>query len=318
MLFFRDYVLLKKQNPPKFFIEWAPNPDPLYHSPADSPLEMPIHPPLPNAPIPVDGYMISLDHLVGGRAKRKFQQVASKYGLHHVLKFKGPVILDSGGYQNKHRNPINVLELQSIFKPDFVIHMDVLGDYKQTIKNALLTKAYEECFDFKIYYVIQGRNISEFTKCANILVKNGCLRFAIGNLSHLSYLRRNEMIREIVSAIKRIIGDRPLHLLGVSNPKLILELKGLITSFDSSTGIRNATRLREVFELKNNEIIYFRKIDKRPREFTCNCPICQVFNVFENEYKYPKGTGERRKIRFARAIHNTYVIWKAINSNNSL
>jgi len=314
MSFLTEHIPIKGQYPPKFFIEWAPNPDPLYHAPDESPLEMPIRPSLPKAPIPVDGYMISLDHLVGGRAKLKFRYVAEKYGLHRVLKFDGPIMLDSGGYQNKHRDPFTVLELQSTFKPNFVMHMDVMGNWKKTVRNALIAKEFEKCFDFEIYYVIQGRDVADYKKCANMLIKLGCERLALGNLSFLSYLRKLDKLKEIILSIRDVVGDRPVHLLGVSNPKLILELRGLINSFDSSTGIRNSTRLREIFNLFDGKIIYYRKMNKKPREFQCDCPICQVVDIFENEYKYPKGTGERRRIRFSRAIHNTYIIWKSIRS----
>lgn len=303
-------------HPPKFFIEWAPNPDPLYHASSESPLEMPIYPPLPEASIPVDGYMISLDHLIGGRAKRKFRDVANKYGLHNVLKYDGVIMLDSGGYQNKNRDPVEVLELQSKFGPDYVVHMDALGNYKKTIRNALITRHHEESFGFKIYYAIQGRTLTEYTKCTKKLLEMGCERFAVGNLAHLAYLRRIEEIERIVLAIKKIIKDKYLHLLGISNPRLILRLKNFISSFDSSTGVRNATRLREVFTWDGNQMGYFRKLDKKPNGFNCDCPICRTFDIFENEYNYPRGTGERRKIRFSRAIHNTFILWKAINSRN--
>lgn len=300
----------------RFFITWAPNPDPLYHSAHESPLEMPIRPPLPRAGIPVDGYMVSLDHLIGGRAKRKFRNAAEKRGLHEVLKFNGPIILDSGGYQNKTRNPIEVLEFQSNFGPDFVVHMDVIGNYKKTVKNASITKNYEDCFDFKVFYAIQGQTLNQYIKCATKLLEMGCERFALGNLAYLSYLRRVEEIKRKILAVKEIIGNRPLHILGVSNPKLILALKGLITSFDSSTGIRNATRLREIFAWDGKQIRYFKKLDTKPKEFYCDCSVCKVFDIFENEYDYPRGTGERRKIRFSRAIHNTYVLWKAVHSED--
>jgi tRNA-guanine family transglycosylase len=232
------------------------------------------------------------------------------------LKFSGPIILDSGGYQNAHRDPVKVLEIQSIFRPDFVIHMDVVGDSKRTIRNARITREHENCFSFTIYYAIQGQNIIEYKKCAEKLLKIGCKRFALGNLAYQAYLRRLKEIMEVIFAVKKVTRNNPIHLLGVSNPKLILQLKNLITSFDSSTGVRNATRLREVFAFDGNQIKYFRKFNNRPGEFHCDCPICKIFDIFENEYNYPKGTGDRRKIRFSRAIHNTYIIWKVVNMKN--
>jgi len=299
----------------RFFIAWAPNPDPLYHKAEESPIEMPIRPALPRASIPVDGYMLSLDHLIGGRAKKKFRDVAEKHGLHKVLKYDGPIMLDSGGYQNKHRKPLEVLEFQSKFRPNLVIHMDALGDYKKTLRNALITKEHESSFNFKIYYAIQGLTLQQYKKCAERLLKIGCENFALGNLAYLSYLRRITDIYERVLLVKKTIRNRPLHILGVSNPELIINLRGIIDSFDSSTGVRNATRLREIFLWDGKRIQYIRKPKERPSDFSCDCPICEKFDIFKNEYEYPRGTGQRRRIRFSRAIHNTFILWKATHND---
>jgi tRNA-guanine family transglycosylase len=302
---------MKKETKSKYFVSWAPNPDPLYHAASKSPLGMPINPPLPNVAIPVDGYMISLDHLIGGRAKLRFRELAEKHGLHKVLRYKGPIMLDSGGYQKKERNPLEVLEFQAKFKPDFVTHMDVIGNVKKTVKNAEMVKQYEGSYDFKIYYVIQGRNVGDYIKCARMLLKLKCERFAIGNLARLSFLHKIGPIERVISSIRKEIGDKPLHLLGISDPKLVSNFGNIISSFDSATGIRNAVRLREVFSIVGNALIYYKKPTKRPTEFLCTCPVCKIFDVFENEYNYPKGNGERRRIRFLRAIHNTYIWWQA-------
>jgi len=296
-----------------YFISWAPNPDPLYHRVWESPVGMPIDPPLAHVSIPVDGYMLSLDHLIGGRAKKGFKDLAERQGLHKVLRYRGPIMLDSGGYQTRDRHPLDVLDLQARFKPDFAIHMDVLGNVKKTIRYAKLTKQYEDSVDFKIHYVIQGKTVADYIKCARALTHFGCERFALGNLSRLSFLRKVDLIYQVIPAVKRIVGNCDIHLLGVSDPGLISSFRNIITSFDSATGIRNATTLREVFFLSGDTLIYFKKPSRRPPEFRCRCPVCKVFDVFENEYGYPKGTGQRRRVRFLRAVHNTYVWRLAIN-----
>jgi tRNA-guanine family transglycosylase len=270
---------------------------------------MPIRPSLGRVAVPVDGYMVSIDHLIGGRAKKKFRDLAEKHGLHKVLRYKGTIMLDSGGFQKKDRDPVDVLELQSKFRPDSVVHMDVAGDMKKTVRNAIITRRHEESFDFDIYYVIQGNTLTEYLQCVRSLKKLGCKRFALGNLSRLSFLHRIRPIQKIIPLIKREIGNASLHLLGISDPRLISNFRCIISSFDSATAIRNATRLREVFFARDDILIYYKKPSKRPKEFFCNCPVCLIFDVFEDEYQYPAGVGLRRRIRFLRAIHNTYV-WK--------
>lgn len=305
---------MKKETISRYLISWAPNPDPLYHRAWESPMGMPIKPSLGQVAIPVDGYMVSLDHLIGGRAKKKFRELAKEHGLHKVLRYKGMIMLDSGGYQKKDRNPVDVLELQSKFRPDSVVHMDVVGNIKKTVRNAAITREHEESFDFDIYYVIQGNTLSEYVWCARSLRKLCCKRFALGNLSRLSFLHKVRPIQKIIPLIKREIGNNPLHLLGISDPRLIYDFKHIISSFDSATGIRNATRLREVFFARGDTLIYYKKPSKRPKEFFCSCPVCSTSNVFEDEYQYPLGIGVRRRIRFLRAIHNTYVWGHAIKA----
>ena len=77
----------------EYFTEWAPSPDPLYHDSNQSPQEMTIDPPLLDTPISVSRYTISLEHLVGGRAKKSFRRAAEENGINAVLDYPRPIIL---------------------------------------------------------------------------------------------------------------------------------------------------------------------------------------------------------------------------------
>lgn len=300
----------------RYYVTWAPNPDPLYHSAHDSPLHLPIKPPLPKVNILVDGYMLSLAHLIGGRAKIKFREAAEKKGLRKVLKFNGPIMLDSGGFQMQDNEPNKVLELQARFRPNYVVHMDIVGNWKKTVRNAKKTKEMEDSFDFSIYYVVQGRNLFEYKKCAEKLLRLKCEKFAIGNLFKLAMThKKNEILTRVIT-VGQIIKNRPFHLLGLSRPDLLSQLGFHFDSFDSASAIRNATKgQQEIFmwdEKKRKMKYFYSSLYKyRPNELKCSCPVCKIFDVFENEYKLPRGTGERRRVRFLRAIHNTYNVWLA-------
>jgi tRNA-guanine family transglycosylase len=191
--------------------------------------------------------------------------------------------------------------------------MDSMGDWKTTVKYAKVTKEFEECYKFKIFYVIQGNILSDYLKCTKKLLELGCERFAIGNLARLSERKRVDDVINIVSSIRSLVGQKPLHILGVSNLKILERIKPYITSFDSSSAIQLATMRKAVLELKNEVVKDIRDWKKRPTDFNCECNVCKNFDIFQDEHTLPVGTGERRVIRYLRAIHNAYVIWKAVH-----
>lgn len=292
----------------EYYIEWAPNPDPLYHDPGESPQEMTIDPPLLDTPIPVSGYMVSLEHLIGGRAKKSFRRAAKQEGINKVLNYSGPVVIDSGGFQGTDDSPEKVLELQNTFSPDVVIQKDTVGDSDQTILDAERTYESADKYDFEVWYVIQGSSVEEYLQCATRLKEIGCERYCLGNLAGRSFLGKTEEVSEIVETVADIVDGDRLHLLGVSNPGILQQISNNIDSFDSSSAIRNATMLREVYEWRNNGIEYHKKCDSPPEEFRCTCPVCDEFDVFTNEFNLEKYTGARRRVRQMRAIHNGWVI----------
>ena len=275
----------------------------------------------------IDGLVVSLFHLER-RSSRWFLELAKEKGLREAIgemaqktiffeEFKitdplCPIFLDSGAYNNDIRSPRHVLETQANYKPNYVCHMDVMGNWRKTLRNAKITKDYESSYDFKIYYVIQGRTISDYLRCLEGMLKIGCQRFAIGNLALLSKNRMRDPILGRVIAIKEMMKNKPLHILGISSVDLIIDISRYIDSFDSSTSIRNATRQSGVFILNNGKVVCVR--GKKPSNFVCECPVCRSFDVFTDEYRLPKGTGERRYVRFLRAIHNAYVLKKALSN----
>jgi len=162
--------------------------------------------------------------------------------------------------------------------------------------------------------VIQGNSIEEYLKCVKELLRLKCERFAIGNLARLSARKRVNEVIEIVSCVRKFIGQNPLHVLGVSNVKILEKIKPYITSFDSSSAIQLATMRKAVLEFCNGVVKDIRGWNKRPVNFKCECNVCKNFNVFQDEHSLPLGTGERRVTRYLRAIHNAYVIWKVAHS----
>jgi tRNA-guanine family transglycosylase len=298
----------------RLYLTWAPKgPDPLYHKPELTPLRKK----LPPVGIPVDGYMISLSWLIGPKRINKFAQETEAKGLHRVLNFDGPIILDSGGFHNLAEiyTQEDVLEFQAKFKPDVVIHLDKKGDVRTTIKNAKIAKQLEKSYNFKIYYVITGNSLSEYLTCIKKLLKIGCENFAIGNLAFKSMIKMNDDVINIVTKIRKLIGEKALlHVLGVNNPNIIRSVSHLINSVDSSAPILLATVEKSVLFIENGSlkhILIRQNRDTNKYKNKCECPVCGVgFNVFIDEHKLPFGTGERQFYRALRAIHNAFITKK--------
>ncbi|MEM4589626.1 MAG: hypothetical protein QXL73_06500, partial [Thermoplasmata archaeon] len=238
-----------------YFIEWAPNPDPLYHIPHLTP----IYPKLPSGiAIPVDGYMISLQHLREGPGIEKkqainFRNLALKVGLGKALKFKGPVFLDSGTVQFLKRgekppfSQLENLEYQAKFRPNFASHLDfpvpihiklkpdeIQKRISLTIKNARIAKEYENCFNFKIVYVIQGHTMEDYIRSSKEMAKLKAEYYGVGSLVG----RSAKDIIEICKIVRKFLPENSnLHAFGVTKLEVVRELDGIVNSFDSSSGI---------------------------------------------------------------------------------
>ena len=300
-----------KYNTPRFFLEWQTrmSSPPYWHY------------------MDTNGLMISLHHLIRKSAKW-FLKIAEQRGLRNAVGemarrmypkkgIKDPkcaMFLDSGAMQNEELRPQKVLELQSKFKPDFVCHMDVMRNTKDTILNAIKTRELESSYNPKVYYVLQGKDVADYVKCFIKLKELKITRFAIGGLVGRGDKERIHIIEEIR---KRITEDpqTELHVLGANSMRLLFKVKNYINSFDSSAPIRAATVEREggrIYFLTEDKIwkIYYR--DRGKEGFECRCPACREIDIFTDVYSLPKGTGARRHLRFLRAIHNAFMVSKAL------
>jgi tRNA-guanine family transglycosylase len=318
-----------------YFVEWAPNPDPFYHAPHLTP----IHPKLPEGiGIPVDGYMISLQHLREGPGIKKkqaieFREFASKVGLRKALKFKGPVFLDSGAIQFLKRQEIppfsqlENLEYQAQFKPTYASHLDfpvpihikIPPDEVQkrillTIKNAKIAKKYESCFNFKIVYVVQGRTLKDYVKASKEMATLKAEYYGVGSLVGRS---AKDIIRICNIVRQHLPENAKLHAFGVTKLDAIRQLRGVVDSFDSSSGI-----MWGIKGVKNRSPDGGGILDWRLKPhpvgkiaFNCSCPVCRRFStlLWENVRNLSYRTGSRRWIRYLRAIHNTFTIWKVFH-----
>ena len=116
--------------------------------------------------------------------------------------------------------------------------------------------------------------------------------FALGGMVPRS--RNPELIIEIVYAIRQIESQRPVHVFGIGNPKLLSLLKSAgVDSTDSSSLLRN-TANKKYMETGSLDWMPIEKAD-----MSCECPVCRTHS--KNFLRQP---GEVNNLSLA--LHNLY------------
>ena len=211
----------------KFYITWHPvPPDPKYWKWFNP-----------------DGIAVSLANI-----DKKFIEQATTRGIHRLLGYHGPILLDSLTRQPTI-TPKHVLHLQSWMKPDIIVHRDYPITTKDpatrwkllklTLRNAEATLKWEEKTGTPVIYVIQGWNTKSFLWCAQKYLELGITRFGIGS----SKLTQPQKLLKRVKAVREAVGEKAyLHVFGALKPTIIKQLANHADSIDSSSPIQAAIR----------------------------------------------------------------------------
>lgn len=224
-----------------------------------------------------------------------------RYNLREQLGMGDDVKLfvDSGGYQlmTKRFNitPSEVIEILKYqeenraniastldfpFRPDETSLWEGWRRIEITLKYAKIAlENHKQNSPTKLYAVIPGWDYLSIKKSAEILSRYEFDGFAIGapepsnfRMSSSTYLLK---LGQMIYAIKNIIGDKPLHVFGISNMPSIYALSALaVSSFDSLKYLHSA-KFRD-YILPNGRVAHVGKIQKGRHlsELPCSCPIC--------------------------------------------
>jgi len=239
-----------------------------------------------------------------------FQTLCS-VGLHNHYAHDGVFFLDSGGLQqrlyNKKVDPLEILRVQEKLGADIASTLDVSvlpsddplsnshAEYMRTsVKNALLSLQSREREDMKIYASLQGNDLKAIINMIDYLAKRGNFDgYAIGGLLP----KRSDFRRliDIVYAVRKRIGDAPLHVFGLGGPSYIPLLTYLgVDSFDSSSYLKAGSR--RVFFLPAQGSVDFCDIGNQ-KWLPCVCPVCSQHTTYQ--------VREQRKLI---ALHNLWMI----------
>jgi tRNA-guanine family transglycosylase len=239
-----------------------------------------------------------------------FKNIRSK-GLHNHFHHNGIFFTDSGGLQSRLNNidiePLEILRIQEDIGADIAATLDlpVLADdniserihaesIQQTVRNAILASENKEREDMLLYAVIHGNDIRVMTNMIDYLKRKGNFDgFAIGGLIFKRSSYRN--LIDLVVALRKKAGEKPLHVFGLGGPSMIPLLTYLgVDSFDSSSFLTAGSH--RVFFAPELGPSPFQDLPKT-QMLPCVCPVCSK-NSFD----------EVRSQRRLIGMHNLWMI----------
>jgi 7-cyano-7-deazaguanine tRNA-ribosyltransferase len=211
-----------------------------------------------------------------------------KNGLREYFHFRGTLFVDSGGLQNRlndlHLDPLEILKIQENLGADIAATLDqpvlptdsITNDHhadciRKSVNNALMCLKHREREDMLLYAVIHGNDIKVMINMVDHLKKRGDFDgFAIGGLIFKRSNYRN--LVDLILAVRKRTGDKPLHVFGLGGPLMIPLLTYLgVDSFDSSSYLSaGAHRVYFAPELGSREFHEMPQMEMLP----CVCPVC--------------------------------------------
>ena len=217
----------------------------------------------------------------------RFKKILN-HGLDKHLHFPGIIFSDSGGLQSRlfdlQLDPLEILRIQEKIGADIAATLDapVLSNdnissnehserIRTTIQNAVFAIKNREREDMRLYGVIHGNDIKVMTNMVDYLKRKGEFDgFAIGGLIFKRSNYRN--LIDLVIALRKRSGDKPLHVFGLGGPAMIPLLTYLgVDTFDSSSFLSaGANRVYFTPEQGNWEFRELPKMEWLP----CVCPVC--------------------------------------------
>ncbi|RLG80100.1 MAG: tRNA guanosine(15) transglycosylase TgtA [Thermoprotei archaeon] len=242
--------------------------------------------------------------------------------IHEILGHKGPIMTDSGAYQELQYgyvdvDPIEIIEYQKKIGSDIAVILDkptppnatldeALSSVKTTIDRALQAIEFIENTNQLWVLPIQGAPYIKALKLAleksmDPRLYNAYSIYAIGSPTKLLERYDYRTIVRIVAYVKsRIPPDKPVHLFGAGHPMIIPFMVALgVDLFDSASYILYA---RDERLMLSNGTVRLNELGYLP----CTCPVCSKYTARElKEAPY------RERVKLI-ALHNLYKIIEEI------
>ncbi len=286
----------------------------------------------------MDGVMVNAYEIL---QKTKTIQVIAEKGIHRYLKFKGPIMMDSGGFLFMQKNvmdvdPEAIVDLYEESKPDFGVVLDhPLGaglNYHQkkvrqlkTLTNTKIMLRYRKTRNPMLMPVIHGHTISSIEWFVKQLNKIGDFPiYGLGSLVPSVFNAKGVggiyNVVKLVSHVRKMLPDKKIHIFGVgSTVTMHLMFYSGADSVDTTawrtkaahgaiqlSGIGDRYITGKAGKATHKKYLDVSGDEKKLLE-DCKCPACTTTSIYE-----------LRKSYRLRAMHNAWVFQKEVEKARRL
>ena len=218
--------------------------------------------------------------------RRHFGETATKQGIHSVLDYDGPVMMDSGGYQilrygGIEVSPEEIVRYQDATVPDIATILDIPTgihvDRERAAETVRITlkrakQAVELRSNPKVMWCgpVQGGLFSELVaQSAREIGKLDYQLHAIGSpVELLDGYRYTELVDLVMTVKQHLPPDRPVHLFGAGHPMMFaLAVAMGCDLFDSAAYVLYA---RDGRYMTSEGTFHLDELSYLP----CECPVC--------------------------------------------
>ncbi|MBN1280404.1 MAG: tRNA guanosine(15) transglycosylase TgtA [Candidatus Thermoplasmatota archaeon] len=236
---------------------------------------------------------------------------AMEHGVHTLLDFSGPIMTDSGTFQNYVYgdvtvDPLDIVRFQRDIGSDIGTILDIFGTPGQTMTDAEASvnetvaraaHSVPEKGPMSLACPVQGSVYPHLREqCARRLSALAADFFPIGGVVPLMENQRYaDLVRCILAAKRGLDPSKPVHLFGCGHPMIFPLAVALgCDFFDSSAYAKYANDGRMMFPWGTE------KLDGLS-ELPCCCPICSTYTAKELHNL------EAKEQIVQLALHNLYV-----------
>lgn len=256
------------------------------------------------------GMVITNSYII--RKKAELRERALKDGVHRLIDWTGPVMTDSGTFQQYvygdriDLDPLEVVDFQRDIGVDVGTALDVFSTPERTFEEARadveetvrrVRASAERKGGMALAATVQGSVYPELrTRCAELYRDAGADIFPIGGVVPLMERQRYGDLAEVIVAAKRGLDpSKPVHLFGAGHP-MVFPLAAWLGCdlFDSSAYAKYADDGRMIFPEGT-------KVLADMEETWCTCASCGEHGV-----RGLKALPEAERKR-ALALHNLHV-----------
>lgn len=283
----------------------------------------------------IDGLMVNAYEILKKNSKK---EKVKTVGIHNYLNFKGPIMMDSGGYlflrnDNLDVNAETILKLYKESKPDIGVVLDhplspnlskelIMERLNRTLENTKFMVNNNDSENLKLIPVIHGHNVTIIRWYIRKLKKLGDFEtYGIGSLVPYAFRMKGsrglEVAIKIILEAKKMLPNKKIHVFGIgSTLTMHLMFFSGVSSVDSSSwrtkaafGAIQLPGIGDRYITPKKKSITRNKLSREERKILeeCECPACKAEGYYGLKHSFK-----------LRALHNAWVFQKEVEKARKL